>query len=335
MSEITDKKFNILCLSGGGFRGLFTAKVLEKLEDEAGKPIGQCFDLICGTSIGGIIAMGLGLEIPAKDIATQIENEGRNIFKDKRSALMKFLCKSSCIEKVYFLKKARYSNKNLENTVKKILGENTVGDSKHRLLITSVNYTTGKPQMFKTRHHPDFKMDYKLPMIDVAMATSAAPTYFPIWKNSQSQTYLDGGIVANAPGLLGVHEARYFLEKDESTINMLSIGTMNGDARLGSTEDLNKGTAWGEKIFDVVTSAQENLTNYMLGHILKDSYAYINVQPIGNEGEIIGLDKTSAEAQDILIAHASQTAQDFIGKKISNEFLRHQPPTFIPEPKEV
>ena len=51
--------FQILSLSGGGFLGLYTAAMLAELEERSGKPLNQCFDLIAGTSIGGIIALGL------------------------------------------------------------------------------------------------------------------------------------------------------------------------------------------------------------------------------------------------------------------------------------
>ena len=72
--------FHILALSGGGFRGLFTARVLAGLEKAAKKPIGQCFDLICGTSIGGMIAMGLGIEKSAEEMAKIICEKGAGIF---------------------------------------------------------------------------------------------------------------------------------------------------------------------------------------------------------------------------------------------------------------
>ncbi|MDE2627936.1 MAG: patatin-like phospholipase family protein, partial [Burkholderiales bacterium] len=67
MPTAVSKPFQILALSGGGFRGLYTAKVIADVESDIGAPIGSRFDLITGTSIGGILALALALEIPAQD----------------------------------------------------------------------------------------------------------------------------------------------------------------------------------------------------------------------------------------------------------------------------
>ncbi|AZO34026.1 MAG: hypothetical protein EOS76_06855 [Mesorhizobium sp.] len=72
--------FQILALSGGGYRGLFSTHIFSKLEEQAGRPIGECFDLIAGTSIGGIIAIGLALGKPAKEIRDVFEEKGEDIF---------------------------------------------------------------------------------------------------------------------------------------------------------------------------------------------------------------------------------------------------------------
>jgi len=77
------KSFQILSLSGGGFLGLYTIKIIEKIEEDLGKPISHCFDLIAGTSIGGIVALALAAEIPAKDIRKAFEDNGEKIFPRK------------------------------------------------------------------------------------------------------------------------------------------------------------------------------------------------------------------------------------------------------------
>src|ERR1700692_2978457 len=72
--------FQILALSGGGYRGLFTSSILAKLEQQAKRPIGDCFDLITGTSIGGVIALGLGLGKSAESIRKMFLDHGEEIF---------------------------------------------------------------------------------------------------------------------------------------------------------------------------------------------------------------------------------------------------------------
>uniref|UniRef100_UPI00190FA77C patatin-like phospholipase family protein n=1 Tax=Raoultella sp. 18093 TaxID=2681425 RepID=UPI00190FA77C len=83
------KPFQILALSGGGFRGLYTAKVIADVEKEIEAPLASRFDLITGTSIGGILALALALEIPAQDIVDLFVDHGEEIF-DKRWSLFGF-----------------------------------------------------------------------------------------------------------------------------------------------------------------------------------------------------------------------------------------------------
>lgn len=79
---VTDgaKPFHILALSGGGFRGLYTATVLKHLEEQLGGPLAHRFDLICGTSAGGLLALGLAAEIPAEQLQAMFEQDGVRIF---------------------------------------------------------------------------------------------------------------------------------------------------------------------------------------------------------------------------------------------------------------
>src|SRR5262249_38669774 len=78
-------RFQILALSGGGFQGLYTAQVIADLEEHSGKPFASYFDLIAGTSVGGILALALALEIPAARIVTLFEKNGPMIFSRRRS----------------------------------------------------------------------------------------------------------------------------------------------------------------------------------------------------------------------------------------------------------
>jgi patatin-like phospholipase/acyl hydrolase len=77
------ERFNILSLSGGGFLGLYTVSVLAGLEEVVGGPIARHFDLLAGTSVGGIIALGLAAEIPAHTIKEAFEQNGTAIFSGR------------------------------------------------------------------------------------------------------------------------------------------------------------------------------------------------------------------------------------------------------------
>ena len=131
---------NILALSGGGYKGLFSARILSCLEKEFGCPIAKKFDLIAGTSIGGIIAIALALEIPAKEIEKLFVEKGNIIFKKRHFWSNGYILNS------------KYNNIGLKDTLSDLFKDKTIGYLKHRIIIPTVNYTEGKPQLFKTPH---------------------------------------------------------------------------------------------------------------------------------------------------------------------------------------
>ena len=159
--------FHILALSGGGFRGLYTATVLKHLEESFGSPLAAHFDLICGTSAGGLLALGLAAEIPATELQMMFERDGKRIF-GTRSLLRRLLTK-------FFI--AKHSPTGLRDVLEERFKDGTVGDLKHRVLIPTVNYSSGKGQFFKTPHAPKYEMDHHRRLVDVGLATAAAP-YF-------------------------------------------------------------------------------------------------------------------------------------------------------------
>lgn len=310
--------FNILALSGGGFRGLYTATVLAGLEKRTEKPIARCFDLICGTSIGGVIALALGLEKPAEEIAAIIEKRGPEIFPNSRKHWVR-----------YFFK-PKHRNTMLQQAADELYGDSAMHDSRHRLIIPTVNYSTGKPQFFKTPHHDTFRADRERKMSDVALATSAAPIFFPVYQSKEtSSCYVDGGLVGNAPGMFGVHEAMHFCGQDIADINLLSIGTMGGEFRMDSSKSLNKGIfQWREKIFLLTISSQEKITDFMLRHQLGERYFLIDELPTHEQAPNIGLDIADNAAIRTLKSMGEESAKAFIGKPEANAFLSHSAPPY-------
>jgi hypothetical protein len=126
--------------------------------------------------------------------------------------------------------------------------------------------TKGKVQMFKTAHHPDFMNDYKLGAVDIAMATSAAPLYFPMAEVGNSN-FIDGGVVANAPDLCAVHEAINFLDQKLEEITVLSIGTTTSKFSLPSSLGRFFGQRhWleNQRLASTVISSQQQLVDSML-----------------------------------------------------------------------
>lgn len=120
------KDFHILALSGGGFRGLYTATILEKIEEAYKEPLANAFDLICGTSIGGILALGLAAEIPSRNLKNIFIENGKEIFSPKLGFFQKFLFKHTKLSS-----SAAYSPKKLEQILKRHFGDKKIGDLKH------------------------------------------------------------------------------------------------------------------------------------------------------------------------------------------------------------
>jgi len=284
-----------------------------------GTPLAKHFDLICGTSVGGILALGLAKELPAQDLKDLFLRHGRTIF-DRRLAFRGM---------ALF---ARHSNRGLKNILTKKFKAATLGDLSHPVLIPAVNYATGLAKVFKTPHNKTFEIDHKSSLVDVGMATSAAPIYFPIYGTPRGK-FVDGGLVANAPGLLGLHEAVQYFGVDEKNVRVMSIGTMSSGRTIRGDSALDLGfMRWRGGLFDLIISAQESITDNMLQHRLQDRYFLVDdhVEP-DQAQDISSLDKVNQRAIDTLTARGTDRAQRVLGHPKFQSFREHQaaPPTFF------
>ena len=208
------KNFKVLTLDGGGVRGYLTILILEKLEkalqrhynDEVN--IGQRFDLLVGTSTGGIIATGLAIGKSAKEIRKLYEGLLEKIF--------------SPLHKGYI--KPKYNQEILKKELETILKDKTFDEVETHLCLTSVDIATSKPKFFKSVYKDNYKQRSDEKLLDAVLATSAAPTFFPLVDTKHSNYLADGGIVANNPAMVGIVDG-FQVTKDLEKIRILSIGT--------------------------------------------------------------------------------------------------------------
>ncbi len=331
---MADGEFWILALSGGGARGLFTAKVLANLENEIDCALAQRFDLIAGTSVGGILALGLAKEIPATNLV-ELFDKADEIFMPR-----------SLFSKYFPLFGPKYRNNNLKALLEndEIFGTTTIGELKHRVMIPSVNYTKGTPRFFKTPHHTSLRTDWQHKLVDVAMATAAAPTFFSVYGFS-NQYFVDGGLVANAPGLVAVHEAMHFANHpDVKTIHVVSIGTFARGTAMDPKLSPDMGIlsaptctccqpskGWGFRLFELTINSQEAMSNYMLAHWLEDRHYLIDGQPKPEQTSYLGLDNISPEAQKTLLGQADVISQELFSQILLQKIQNHEPfpPSFF------
>lgn len=334
-SPAADTPFHILALSGGGFRGLYTARILADLEQHVGEPLARRFDLLAGTSIGGILALALAMEIPAAKMVHLFEAHGEEIFR-RRFALFGILRSSYSQDKLRELLQAE-----------DLFGQQRLEAARHRVLVPSINYSSGRPVVFKTAHHVDFFRDKQHRLVDIALATSAAPGYFPrhVFDNNQ---YVDGGLFANAPGLLAVHEALCFLGQSREALRLVAIGTMSSKFTVDPSGNRKGGTFdWGgwnptvmpKRLFGLAISAQESLTDFQLRHRLHSGhYFHIDEDLTDERARAVALDKADAAAREVLLGAAAESSKTWLGKSEFRAMLQHRAhrPTlsFTPAPQE-
>jgi uncharacterized protein len=318
--------FQILCLSGGGFLGLYSISLLAAIEEQFGAPLAAHFDLIAGTSVGGIIALGLAAEVPAQAIKRAFEQNGGTIFSDRNPPTTKV---GAMLDVFRSLRGPKYEADALRSTIERIIGKETkLGDLKHPCIIPTVCLTKGGPQLFKTDHHVNFRRDYRLHAVDVALATSAAPTYFPI-AEIDDQLYVDGGLYANAPDLLALHEAEHFFKADVNVIRMLSIGTTTSNFSFAHTSGRHYGLwkwASNQRLVRAMISSQQQIAELMAGHRLGDRYLRLDLSQSPEQERSLSLDAASDDAQRTIRAMASVTSQASTNSAILSEMMAHIAP---------
>lgn len=316
--------FQILSLSGGGYLGLYTASVLADLEDEIGVPLATRFDLIAGTSVGGIIAIGIANEIPASRIKNAFERNGTRIFSDR--APPKTVA-GKIRDVLRSIISPKYSAGPLHDTIVEIIGADTrIGDLKHPCIVPTVCLTKGGPQIFKTDHHPDFSRDRHLSAVEVAMATSAAPTYFPIAEIADGM-YADGGLYANSPDLIALHEAEHFLGATCDEIRLLSIGTTTSKFSFSHSAGTRFGLlhwAAGQRLVQAIISSQQQIVDHVARQRLGANYVRLDAEQSREQEQSLGLDTANAAAQRTIRSIATVTAQAAVNDPNLKLILSHE-----------
>jgi uncharacterized protein len=242
-------RFRVLAIDGGGIRGLIAARVIARLEElitaEAGdeRRIADCFQLMAGTSTGGLLALGLTAPHPANparprlsgsDLVDLYVEEGPRIFGD---TLQKLISLGGWIA-------PKHSSKRLEAVLRDRLGETRLRDALRELLITTYDMTEPGPHFFK-RWRAREAGDRDTTMVDVGMATAAAPTYFSS-RGVAGRALVDGGVFATNPAVAAVVEALKRRDDEPRDLRpgellVVSVGT--GQHEVGHAQSEVRG--WG------------------------------------------------------------------------------------------
>jgi patatin-like phospholipase/acyl hydrolase len=252
----------ILSLDGGGIKGAFAASALATFERVTGRRFVEHCDLITGTSTGGIMAIGLAMGATAEDICRFYQTQGATIFP-KREGIQKWL------GRVRDIFRPRFPNDALRAVLQEVVGDRPLKEAKTRLVIPTYDVNTGKVYLFKTPHHPWYVHHSDVLTVDVALAASAAPTYFPAHTIPDRGTFIDGGLWANCPAMVGLVEAFDFLEQRPEQVRMLSISTTSYPFRLDRPEQLRGLVGWAPKLIDTLMFGQAQAAVNMAACLLR------------------------------------------------------------------
>lgn len=284
--------FRILALSGGGVRGVFQAVYLAKLRHRLGSSLQNHFDLIAGTSTGALIGLAVALDIDPERIVDFYKNDAPKIFDSRLFAQLR--------------SGPRYDPKHLRSALARLFGNKRLADCRPPVLVTAASLDRFSYRIFSTLGGPS-ESDGELLAADVALASAAAPTYFPpVNPVGQERSYVDGGLWANSPALVAVLTVHQQRQIPFESIRVLSVG--NGDFPRGVVADEFKSyrplsfrtvTA----LFEIMFAAQESFADeyvmrlLMPGSFVRASTALNEELPLDATSKALEKLPTLAEAE--------------------------------------
>ena len=268
------KPFYILSVDGGGFRGLFAAHLLKKMEEVYEIDWRRRFGLLAGTSTGSILTAGLAAGISAADLTEFYMTHGKAIFRPRA-------CSRINTRRLFM---SRYSSKTLRVLLDGIFHDMTLGDIAVPLVLPSVDIGNGCVHVLKSKYRGQFVRDQNVRISDAVLASCSAPTYFDPHIVNDTYQLVDGGIWANNPSLVAAIDANYRLGIPLEDIRVLAIGTGKSttfyprskgkwkDRLLYNWQGWGFATRWGgSKFVDLILNLQSDNAHNMLCLLLGES----------------------------------------------------------------
>lgn len=335
-------KFKILSIDGGGIRGIVPAKILAEIERRTGKRIASLFNLIAGTSTGGILAAGVTLPKPntkepkytAEDLIEIYRKRGGEIFYEP------FLEK---IMKLDDISRPKYSSDGRNKVLKEYFGDTPLQDAITEVFVTSYDIQLRTPVFFTSQTNKEErtnryyrKISSGFTMHQAAMATSAAPTYFKPYKVGTSAMHetqgrgfyalVDGGVFANNPTSLALMEAIIDSKKPGKTplrledILVVSLGTGSLTRRYEYDKAENWGlVGWVQPLLNITLDGSSESVAVQLEQLLPKAQdkppQYYRFQALLDEGK--GLDDMD-NAEPVNIKNLEKLAEEIIAKEDKN-----------------
>jgi uncharacterized protein len=344
----------ILSIDGGGTRGIIPATILAMLENKLGKPCNQIFDLIAGTSTGGIIALALAAGINARVVQDLYLEKADDIFNDDfwdnlRDGLGKNLG-------------ADYKQDKLKKILQGIIGDATMGDvheaskkSSHPFTVMVPTFDLSpekdstkmdrnyRPKVFTSFHAHDFSAR----LVDIACATSAGPTYFPIYKSPDKNlpgSYIDGGVAINHPAMaalsLAVNEENG-LGWPIGECRILSLGTGTSNTNWFDRNKIGDGDwgnlQWVKYLPDLLVESNIQASEYYVRQMIPNcNNNYRRIQHDlsnlpGAKGKTIGMDTVKRGVLEAMQHKAAMYFNDTANQQELIDFvqMKEMVPLFV------
>lgn len=321
-----DRRFKILSIDGGGIRGILPASVLAQLEQRylRGASVADYFDLIAGTSTGGIIALGLGLGMSGADVLRLYLENGAKIFPAPLdlSFVPGIELARDAWRFVSDLRRYRYDRKPLQDALAHAFGSKLFGESRRRLVVPAFD-GFGEVTVFKTPHHADFKKDHLRTMVDVALATAAAPTFFSTYE-SGDRHFADGGVWAANPVMLALVEALTAYDVRREDVDVLSLGCADGEFSITKEQTLRGGLWHWREIFTAASYLQSQNALGQAGLLIgRNHLLRVDHKPLGRPLPIDDFALCSAKLPPIATSLVEES-----GDKIRDIFLGATTPDY-------
>ena len=285
---------------------------MSKLEQAylKGGSIANCFDLVVGTSTGGIIALGLGAGLSATNLLDIYIGRGGEVFPAHSRITKKILNVNQFLFN-------RCNRKQLDRLIDDMLRSRQIWESRFRICVPSAETRHFEPFIFKTPHHPDYRLDWKWPMALAAKATSAAPTFFTPVKSTEGYEFIDGGIWANNPTMVGIADALACFDLSREQIRILSLGCIRSDFKMScARRHLGGLWFWRSIILESMHIESQNVIGQARLIIGGDRVLRIEAPAVRPEIELWNWERCRAE----LPAIADRSFEEH-GPRISKEFL--------------
>ncbi len=302
----------MLCIDGGGIRGVFAVAILQAIEEECKYQISDLFDVVAGTSTGAIIATSVVLRKRMSEVMDSYQLFGKKIFvRQAKVGLFKSI----------------YSDHYLRRFFRKAFGERALADIKKPLLIPAVDVTNGKPFIHRSNYGHTENDDLSIKLWDAVLSSCSAPVFFPPNNINNQYLSIDGGLWANNPSLVCVTEALHQLKRDISEIEIFSIGTglQHIDFSIG------KDKYWGAKhwlpfhfpsmkmtpkLLDLALQLSSESVTYYCQHLLGSNYFRLN-EELGREmpfDEVEFMDELIELGKQVFL-NKKEDVMNFLSKK--------------------